>query len=231
MQSWISSWVLNREISWETVCYVLLGVFLFLGCENAIVPRPRIPEKRPVSSTYTQIGIASWYGKEFHREQTASGERYNMYAMTAAHRILPMNTWVRVINLENGNDAVVRINDRGPFIKNRIIDLSYAAAKKLGIVGPGTVPVKVIALGQKLRKSMGEFYLQIGSFSVRSNARDLYGKMKEKGYTKTRIQKVQIREQIFWRVQVGGFINLNRAKRARENLRVLYPNAFIVAVE
>lgn len=99
------------------------------------------------SKNYEEKGIASWYGKEFHRKKTSSGERYNMFRMTAAHKTLPLATSVLVTNLKNGRKVIVKVNDRGPFIANRLIDLSYAAAKKLGMVGLGVAPVSVKALG------------------------------------------------------------------------------------
>jgi rare lipoprotein A len=95
---------------------------------------------------YDETGTASWYGNKFHGRKTANGERYDMYAMSAAHKTLPMPTLVRVTNLENGRQIVVRVNDRGPFVKNRLIDLSYAAAKALGYDGKGTAHVRVQAL-------------------------------------------------------------------------------------
>lgn len=98
------------------------------------------------SEGYEAEGMASWYGEAFQGRRTSSGEPYDMYAMTAAHRTLPIPTYVEVTNLENGRTAVVRINDRGPFHDGRIIDLSYAAARKLGVVGPGTARVRVRAL-------------------------------------------------------------------------------------
>ncbi len=107
------------------------------------------PVMRSVEPGYTQVGIASWYGPDFHGKRTADGEIYNMYAHTAASRTLPFNTMVRVINLNNGRSTIVRINDRGPFIKNRIIDLSYAAARDIGMIGTGTAPVKVVVIGSK----------------------------------------------------------------------------------
>ncbi|RTZ59714.1 MAG: septal ring lytic transglycosylase RlpA family lipoprotein [Gammaproteobacteria bacterium] len=100
--------------------------------------RPLSPRK-----SYRQKGIASWYGRKFHGHKTAIGERYNMYAMTAAHRTLPLPSYVRVTNRKTGQSAIVRVNDRGPFKKNRIIDLSYTAAKKLGVLATGTAPVTV----------------------------------------------------------------------------------------
>nr|VFK02139.1 MAG: rare lipoprotein A [Candidatus Kentron sp. H]VFK02511.1 MAG: rare lipoprotein A [Candidatus Kentron sp. H]VFK05458.1 MAG: rare lipoprotein A [Candidatus Kentron sp. H] len=98
------------------------------------------------STGYVRRGIASWYGRKFHGKRTSSGETYDMYAMTAAHRSLPLPTYVRVTNLENKRQAIVRVNDRGPFHTNRIIDLSYAAAVKLGIARKGTVHVEIHAI-------------------------------------------------------------------------------------
>jgi len=101
---------------------------------------------------YRQEGIASWYGKKFHGRKTASGERYNMYAMTAAHKTLPLNTTVRVTSLRTGRAIHVRINDRGPFVGGRIIDLSYTAAKNLGIITTGTGRVRVEAIDTQKRR-------------------------------------------------------------------------------
>lgn len=88
-------------------------------------------------------GIASWYGQKFHKKRTSSGERYNMYQLTAAHKTLPLSSYVLVTNLKNGRQVVVKVNDRGPYVYNRLIDLSYAAAKKLNMVGRGTAPVSI----------------------------------------------------------------------------------------
>jgi rare lipoprotein A len=130
--------------------------------EPAPYSAPAITEKRkvgnpyqiegvwyhPVSESdgYTAKGIASWYGKEFHGKPTANGESYNMYEMTAAHPTLPLPTYARVTNLNNGKSVVVRINDRGPFLRGRVIDLSYRAAQALGYIEQGTAPVLIEAL-------------------------------------------------------------------------------------
>lgn len=95
------------------------------------------------SKNYQANGLASWYGPTFHKKRTSSGERYNMYQLTAAHKTLPLDTYVQVTNLTNGKRVIVKINDRGPFARNRLIDLSYAAAKKLGMVGHGTTFVSI----------------------------------------------------------------------------------------
>lgn len=101
------------------------------------------------SKNYEAVGIASWYGTMFHSRRTSSGERYNMLAMTAAHKTLPLPTYVRVTNLSNHREIIVKVNDRGPFKPGRIIDLSYVAAKKLGMMGRGTARVKVTAINPK----------------------------------------------------------------------------------
>jgi rare lipoprotein A len=100
---------------------------------------------------YREEGLASWYGPQFHGRPTASGETFDQHAVSAAHRTLPLHTWVEVTNLENGRRLVLRINDRGPFARTdeRIIDLSYGAARELGVVGPGTAPVEVRALASE----------------------------------------------------------------------------------
>ncbi len=106
----------------------------------------------PSANGYRERGLASWYGKMFHGRKTANGETYNMYGTTAAHKTLPMGTMLEVRNLENGRTAVVRINDRGPFVRKRIIDLTYTTAKQLGIVQNGTARVEIIALGEVVKR-------------------------------------------------------------------------------
>jgi len=110
---------------------------------------------KKVKIGYTEVGIASWYGFDFHGKYTSDGEVYSMYKFTAAHKTLPMNTIVKVTNLENGKSVIVRINDRGPFVKNRIIDLSYIAAKKIGLDKMGTAKVKITVIGYG--KSVSQF--------------------------------------------------------------------------
>ncbi|MFP4657519.1 MAG: septal ring lytic transglycosylase RlpA family protein [Desulfonatronovibrionaceae bacterium] len=186
---------------------------------------------RPMSSStgYTEKGIASWYGKKFHGKTTANGESYDMYAMTAAHKVLPMNTRVRVTNVENSKSIVVRINDRGPFVKDRVIDLSYAAAQKLEVVGPGTARVRLEALGECPRDIAGEFYVQVGSFTVKPNAQYLEEKLKERGYSASRIVRAELNNRTFWRVQAGKFSSLSRARQAAGRLESNYPEAFVIA--
>mgnify|MGYP001047854175 CR=1 FL=1 len=196
----------------------------------------------PSAEGFVEEGYASWYGKKFHGRPTASGEPYNMYAITAAHRTLPMNTYVRVFNLENGREVVARINDRGPFAKKRIIDLSYGAAGKVGLIGPGTAKVRIEALGEvrigaggpaafkphpDFRR--GKFYIQVGAFLEPDNANALRRKMA--GYYKDVVVSHQAREdQTLYRVQVFASTEYNTAKNFEARLESSgFSGAFVVA--
>ncbi|TAK72371.1 MAG: septal ring lytic transglycosylase RlpA family protein, partial [Gammaproteobacteria bacterium] len=125
------------------------------------------------SKNYDEVGTASWYGTAFHAQRTSSGERYNMLSMTAAHKTLPLPTYVEVTNLNNNRKVIVKVNDRGPFMGNRLIDLSYVAAKKLGMLGHGTALVRVKAIDPTAYNKPSFVYLQVGAFRHRSNAEKL----------------------------------------------------------
>jgi rare lipoprotein A len=131
------------------------------------------------STGYHQRGIASWYGTKFHEKRTSSGEAYDMYALTAAHKTLPLPTYVRVKNLENGREAIVKVNDRGPFHDERLIDLSYGAAVKLGILSKGTASVEVEALlaNDQSQPTKAHYYLQAGAFQSHQKAKALCNKL------------------------------------------------------
>ena len=147
------------------------------GNPHAYIVHGRTYRTMASSHGYVERGIASWYGRKFHKRLTSSREPYDMFAMTAAHRSLPLPTYVRVTHLENGRSVVLRVNDRGPFHPGRIIDLSYAAAVKLGIADPGSAPVEVraIELGRAApppRAAPGtlEYFVQVGAFANEDNA-------------------------------------------------------------
>lgn len=193
----------------------------------------------PISSSagYIDTGIASWYGKYFHGRRTSNGEIYDMYADTAAHKILPMNTMLLVKNLENGREMVVRINDRGPFVRGRIIDLSYGSAKKLGIIRKGTAKVRIIALAPSRNGRYatvpdyndGEFFVQIGAFLQRNNAVRLQNRFINAGHTAV-IKELALSDNTYYRVQVYTGTRLQQAKIAEEALlKKGYTGAFIVA--
>ena len=119
-----------------------------------------------------QYGVASWYGADFHGKPTSSGEIYDMYQLTCAHNTFPLGTMVMVTNLENGRSVELKVNDRGPFVKERIIDLSYAAARILGMWEKGTASVKVEGLGPLIEPNQ-PFTLQVGSFTDEANAQKM----------------------------------------------------------
>lgn len=182
------------------------------------------------SHGFREEGIASWYGKDFHGKTTANGERYDMYGMTAAHKILPFNTQVKVTNLTNGRSIIVRINDRGPFVANRVIDLTHTGASKIGMIGPGTARVRVETVGAvpaiKNGDIMGNFYVQVGAFSRKDNAERLVAKFKSEGLN----ARMYYAETVYlWRVQVGPYPSVNRAETERGSLVVHYPGSFVVA--
>ena len=127
------------------------------------------------STGYKARGIASWYGTKFHKQRTSSGEPYDMYVMSAAHKTLPLPTYVKVKNLNNGKVAIVKVNDRGPFHSDRIIDLSYAAALKLGVFPKGTAPVEIETLMGPAGKA--HYYLQAGAFTTEVLAKRLKEKL------------------------------------------------------
>ncbi len=183
---------------------------------------------------YRETGIASWYGGDFHGRRTASGEIYDMYKVSAAHKLLPMNTIVRVTNLRNNRSLEVRINDRGPFVADRSIDLSYGAATLLGITGRGTVPVLIESVGAIPGATGGDlpgtFYVQVGAFEVQSNADNLIRRLQNKeGYPGSRQVDSVIGGRTLHRVQAGTFSSLARAREAHGQLLRAYPQAFIVA--
>jgi rare lipoprotein A len=178
---------------------------------------------------YKERGVASWYGTKFHGRRTSSGETYNMYAMTAAHKTLPLPTYVRVTNLKNGRDVIVKVNDRGPFHDNRIIDLSYAAATKLGITGTGTGLVEVQALDptkgapRPIRNNIaikGDaiMFLQVGAFVDRYNAERLADRIRGAINYKVRIQMAADYTQTLYRVQVGPIKTIDQADAASMRL-------------
>lgn len=160
---------------------------------------------------YNKRGIASWYGRKFNGKLTSSRKPYNMLAMTGASRTLPIPTYVHVTNLENGRSVIVKINDRGPFAPNRIIDLSYAAAKKLGYARKGTALVQVTAIDvghptinlQPQRLKNPKLYLQLGAFTEFNNARRLADRVKEYTNKPISIHESIEHHSLFYRVLIG----------------------------
>jgi rare lipoprotein A len=183
---------------------------------------------------FVQRGIASWYGTKFHGRKTSSGEIYNMHAMTAAHKTLPIPVYVRVKNLDNGRSTVVKVNDRGPFITGRIIDLSYAAAIKLGVDGPGTANVEISTLhaGQNTPTKVVRtipltdmveqdipLFIQMGSFSSQLNANNLVQDLIDANESSARIFSLNTDTGHYFRVRVGPLYDIDEANAVLKRLK------------
>jgi rare lipoprotein A len=181
----------------------------------------------PDAAGYTERGVASWYGPGFHAASTANGERYDMYAMSAAHKTLPLPTYVLVTNLRNGRSITVRVNDRGPFKDTRIIDLSYTAAMKLDMIREGTAFVEVRALvpGQApvapTPNTAQALFLQAGAFSAEANALRLVAQLRTQGIGNAFVRQDQVNGQPMFRVRVGPIPNVNDFDRALARLKSL----------
>ena len=167
------------------------------------------------ASGYVERGTASWYGAKFNGRNTSSGEPYDICAFTAAHRTLPLPSFARVTNLDNGRSVIVRVNDRGPFHDGRLIDLSYAAAARLGVDRTGTahVEVRAVSAGDESATptlvaaptlpASGRWSVQVGSFGVRDNAHGLVERLQEADISRVDIDRVEVAERTVWRVLIG----------------------------
>jgi rare lipoprotein A len=222
--------------------------------------QPQISRRQPTQKPYTidgkryeplsshqgfeQEGIASSYGQEFHGRTTSNGERFDMYTMTAAHKTLPMGVSVRVQHKRSGKVVVVRINDRGPFVGDRIIDLSEAAAAQLGMLQEGLALVKVTALGytvdgnasssgyrQPINYDSGIFSLQVASFTIKANA-DRYADELKKRFGSADVQEARVQGKTFYRVRMGRYNSLRLAQAGQEqHERSGFAGCFVVAVD
>jgi len=172
-------------------------------------------------------GRASWYGPNFHGKTTSSQEIFDMYDMTAAHKTLPFGTHVMVTNLNNGRSVKVRINDRGPFIRGRMIDLSYAAAKVLGMVGPGVVPVRIEILSDiSVDEDKQRFAVQVGAFVVKENAEALKSRLDRK-YRNVYISQFTTTNRVYYRVRLS-FDSKSAALETAKDLQKQSFDVFIV---
>lgn len=170
------------------------------------------------SNGYQERGVASWYGKKFHGRRTSNQERYDMYAMTAAHKSLPLPSYVRVRNLRNNKSVVVRVNDRGPFVDNRLIDLSYSAARKLDMIKDGTSLVEVTAINYDknvakpakpiiaqdvIAQPGSSLFVQVGAFGEMINARRRFALLRSNGIDKAFVHEDLSRQATMYRVKIG----------------------------
>jgi len=197
----------------------LLGVTL-LGLIVTSCARPPV---RPTVIGGAEVGLASWYGAEFHGRRTSSGEIYDMHQLTAAYRELPLGTWVMVTNLDTGRSVEVRVNDRGPFVRDRIVDVSYGAGRLLGMIGPGVVPVRVTVT----RPATGNdgapvglvvrFTVQAGSFASAENAR-LLERSLSGAFPGVEVVRRTVGAETYFRVWVGDFTRRADAQTMAERL-------------
>jgi rare lipoprotein A len=174
---------------------------------------------------YVERGVASWYGPGFHSARTSNGEPYDMYAMTAAHKTLPLPSYVQVTNLRNGRSVVVRVNDRGPFKDGRIIDLSYTAAAKLDILRDGTAFVEVRAITPEAPKPPAAtptaLFVQAGAFAAEANAARLQQQLHSQGIDKAFVRQDVIGGKPMYRVRVGPIPNVREFDRIIARLKSL----------
>ncbi len=194
---------------------------LLLGIAACAGPRTvQVPSPPSVPVGYEETGEASWYGSPYHGRPTASGEVYDMDQMTAAHRSLPMGTWVSVENLENGRVVDVRINDRGPFSRGRILDLSRAAARMLGAVGAGVILVRlhVISLSRAAAEARrGTFSIQAGSFAAQERAITLRNALAA-NWADALVVPAEVGGRTLYRVRLGSFGSRSEAQHVAEQL-------------
>ncbi len=193
------------------ICFILSGCFA------------NSPKSPFLNTQHPLHGMASWYGPSFHGNPTANGEPYDMWALTAAHRTLPFGTWVKVSKIETGKTVTVRINDRGPFMKGRIIDLSYAAARELAMIGEGTAEVELRIVGShKTSNPTGDppihFWVQAEAFTTLREAMILQEQLSRK-FDQVRVRTVNLPSGEWHRVQVGIFPSKKRAQTVADGLK------------
>lgn len=188
------------------------------------------------SEGHVERGLASWYGTKFHGRRTSSGEPYDLYSMTAAHKTLPLPTYVEVTNLKNGRKLVVKVNDRGPFHEGRIIDLSYAAAQKLGITSTGPVEIRAITPGSPPSAQMAtqlssestptdaretKLYLQVGAFVERGKAEQLRSRLQEHASGNIQISPSKKAQSTIYRVRIGPLASVEETDQMAARLSEL----------
>lgn len=204
---------------------LLMGGLALAGCQSS--PSRVYPPDYPIG--YVQRGMASWYGPGFHGNKTANGERYDMHQLTAAHRTLPLGSIAIVRSLTSGRQVTVRINDRGPFVKGRVLDLSLAGARAIGMIGKGTDEIELRVIGYSPRPGgVGVLRVQIGAFASLENAKALLAQV-ESEFPGGRIIGVNLPEGRRYRVQVGQFLTEAQAMAASARLdRTLNVESFVV---
>ncbi len=221
MSGAIKSWLFWTGSAAPAYFKNALWFLLLAFATSCSLPPSRVRVPAPATGNLSQTGIASWYGPGFHGKATASGDVYNQNDLTAAHQTLPLGTRVMVTNLENGRSAEVTINDRGPFAKGRVIDLSYSAAQSIGMVGPGTALVRIDVIDspiklQTIRPAL-DYTLQLGSFTRLENAQQLRDRLVQ-SFADIVIAPQQIKDATYYRVQLGKFSNRSDAEQRAQQV-------------
>ncbi len=214
------------------VCALLLAGLALAGCarKHAAAIAPASPQSRAPQIRDGETGLASWYGHPYHGRPAANGEIYDMEALTAAHRTLPFGTWVRVVNLSNDKTVDVRIIDRGPFVENRIIDLSHAAAEAIALIGPGVAPVRLDILSVPAAASADNWYaVQAGAFLDRDRAEHLRALLERDFGPARLVQRAD--SPAFWRVLVGRVPSQDAAAALAQRVRQESGTAFVVRLD
>lgn len=201
-------------------------VALLISCSSS----KEFSEYENVTGELIESGVASWYGPNFHGKKTANGERFDQNELTAAHRTLPFNSIVRVINSSNGNSVIVRINDRGPYAKNRIIDLSKKAAERIDIIQNGTGNVKLILLNNNAKLpanlKIPHYTVQVGSYANKQDALKISSNIAD-----SRIVKANINGKSVYRIFIGLFQDKSEAESLNQYLKSAGYNGFVKQVE
>lgn len=190
---------------------ILVGLLTLSGCAGA-------PRRTDYDLGHREIGRASWYGKDFHGKPTSSGEIFNMFALSAAHQTLPFGTRLRVTELRSGRSVRVKVNDRGPFVDDRILDLSYEAARRLGMIRDGTADVEIEIIGFEKIRGPGDFFVQVGSFQSKERAVRIKEKIKRHNQA-VRMETIETRRGPSHRVLIGPFPSEGEARTAVGRLR------------
>jgi rare lipoprotein A len=239
-----------RTLCCAFLAHILFVAFALSGCSHhkyvqpqpapipAAPPATTVPKKSaattpqpPASSSgYSEEGVASWYGEPFQGHRTSNGEIYDMYLFTAAHRTLPFGAVLRVTNMRNGKQTEVRINDRGPFVANRVIDLSLSAARAIDMVGPGTAQVRLEMISGP-NPSIGSFGVQVGAFLVQENAGNLRDRLAA-NFSPVNVVPYDSPNGVFYRVRVGHARTEQEADQIAEQLRQTgQMNIFVVRLD
>ena len=245
----VGGWKFAIRNSQFEIALLVLGLCILVGCAHQGTKppsaRPVAPAQTPteaaptpvptprVEEGWTEKGLASWYGEPYHGRRTASGEVYDMHEMTAAHKTLAFGSVVKVRRRDTGAEVEVRINDRGPFIEGRIIDLSFAAAKRIDLVVDGVAPVKIRVVGHQAPSSSRKipapetencFWVQVGAFTTPDNARRAESDLERSGEEAVVLEGYDE----LWRVRVGPFDTEKAAERTRNRVTDAWPGAHIL---